>query len=490
LIVEEEKPLSEDAKELLTDVKDEPHKRMLAIQDTTRSTRLPRKYSPFPCEPDGSLFPLNAPFIKSGSELEQFRINGVQASLFHDFVEPGKKYRFRIVGIMKAVLIRFSIDKHKLQVMAADGYLTQGFPTDILIIDIGERYDFILETYAPGIYDSGTAFPIKIESFAVNCQDLRTPAMVSYGYLQYTDDIENPGEPNFIDHYPDTGRCTNEEPCDALNCPFKGYHPEAYITCQNVMALKLLDETPEEDIPVIDPTADVFGQNDRFFDFHFTNSASINGINNELPQNIPFTHPNNGEIVENECKYIDVSDCDSCAHSVTLEREPETLGAQAFRFVISAIGDGNVDSQARHPFHLHGHTYFVTEIGYPGDYPGLIVDNCGHGSWESQMPPVTEVNSRTVRKDVVIVPAGGYVVIQFIANNPGWWFMHCHIDAHMVNGMAITVNELPSCRAEPPDLENVFNVDDEYWISKEIFEELEKNDPCKVSLHYLDVQQK
>ena len=487
MIVEEEKPLSEAAENLLAGVKDEPDKRMLAIQDTTRSTRLPRKHSPFPCEPDGSLFPLNAPFIKYGSELEQFRINGVQASLFYDFVEPGKKYRFRIVGIMKAVLIRFSIEKHKLIVMAADGYLTQRFPTDFLFLDIGERYDFILETHAAGIYDSETTFGIKIETFAVNCQDFRTPAMVSYGYLQYTDDIRNPGEPIFIDHYPGTGRCTKEEPCNELNCPFKGYNSTFHITCQNVMALKLLDETPEEDIPVIDPTADVFSK-DRFFDFHFTNDgASINGINNELPQNIPFTHPGNGEIVENECKYIDVSDCDSCPHSVTLEREPETLGAQVFRFVISAIGGGR---QARHPFHLHGHSYFVTKIGYPGDSPSVNVTKCGRGSWDSLTTPETEVNSSTVRKDVVIVPAGGYVVIQFIANNPGWWFMHCHIDPHMVGGMAITVNELPSCRAEPPDLENVFNVDDTYLISKDIFEELEKNDPCKVSLHYLDVQQK
>ena len=33
-------------------------------------------------------------------------------------------------------------------------------------------------------------------------------------------------------------------------------------------------------------------------------------------------------------------------------------------------------------------------------------------------------------KDTVITPAAGYTVIQFVADNPGWWFFHCHIEYH------------------------------------------------------------
>lgn len=33
-------------------------------------------------------------------------------------------------------------------------------------------------------------------------------------------------------------------------------------------------------------------------------------------------------------------------------------------------------------------------------------------------------------KDTLIVPTGGYVVIRFIANSPGAWFFHCHIDLY------------------------------------------------------------
>ena len=49
-----------------------------------------------------------------------------------------------------------------------------------------------------------------------------------------------------------------------------------------------------------------------------------------------------------------------------------------------------------------------------------------------------------VRKDTVIVPAGGYVVIAFVGDNPGYWFLHsvhCHIEMHQLEGMAVIIQE-------------------------------------------------
>lgn len=46
-----------------------------------------------------------------------------------------------------------------------------------------------------------------------------------------------------------------------------------------------------------------------------------------------------------------------------------------------------------------------------------------------------------VRKDTIVVPYGGYSIIRIWATNPGVWFLHCHIDRHMLNGMALMLNE-------------------------------------------------
>lgn len=65
-----------------------------------------------------------------------------------------------------------------------------------------------------------------------------------------------------------------------------------------------------------------------------------------------------------------------------------------------------------HPFHLHGHYFRV--LGKPG-----------------------ALNLKDpVEKDTVNVPAKEELVLQWLANNPGRWFYHCHIEWHLAAGMA------------------------------------------------------
>ena len=37
----------------------------------------------------------------------------------------------------------------------------------------------------------------------------------------------------------------------------------------------------------------------------------------------------------------------------------------------------------------------------------------------------------------------GHTVIRFVADNPGVWFIHCHIDWHSIAGLAATIVEAP-----------------------------------------------
>ena len=51
-----------------------------------------------------------------------------------------------------------------------------------------------------------------------------------------------------------------------------------------------------------------------------------------------------------------------------------------------------------------------------------------------------------------MVPAGGYVVINFISDNPGWWFLHCHIEVHQLEGMAMIVHEAGRAKPLPEEM--------------------------------------
>ena len=46
-------------------------------------------------------------------------------------------------------------------------------------------------------------------------------------------------------------------------------------------------------------------------------------------------------------------------------------------------------------------------------------ERCTKPSWNPDSKPSFSINESTVRKDTVMVPAGGYVVINFLSNNSG-----------------------------------------------------------------------
>src|SRR5688500_5103982 len=98
-----------------------------------------------------------------------------------------------------------------------------------------------------------------------------------------------------------------------------------------------------------------------------------------------------------------------------------TINARAFpgtRPLVAKLGDrvririGNLSAMDHHPIHLHGYYFKVIETD-----GGRIPDA---GQW----PETT-----------VLVPVGATRTVEFIADNPGDWAMHCHMTHHVMNQM-------------------------------------------------------
>ncbi|KAJ2991423.1 ferroxidase fet3 [Globomyces sp. JEL0801] len=83
--------------------------------------------------------------------------------------------------------------------------------------------------------------------------------------------------------------------------------------------------------------------------------------------------------------------------------------------------------------HLHGHKFQVVYTGVGAYYD------------EVQTPlNITAAGiTNPVRRDTVVVPGEGYTVLRFRADNPGAWFMHCHIEWHLKAGLATVFIEAP-----------------------------------------------
>ncbi len=75
---------------------------------------------------------------------------------------------------------------------------------------------------------------------------------------------------------------------------------------------------------------------------------------------------------------------------------------------------------------------------------------CIQPEWKNGTGPEVTIDQYTVLKDTVALPALGYVIIHFKSTNPGWWFLHCHLEPHQLQGMALVVNEAQSRQPPPP----------------------------------------
>ncbi|KAK0472802.1 Fet3 protein [Armillaria novae-zelandiae] len=90
-------------------------------------------------------------------------------------------------------------------------------------------------------------------------------------------------------------------------------------------------------------------------------------------------------------------------------------------------GDDNM-----HPFHMHGHVPMM--VGRAEDYTS---------SDPILNPPIVRGQLNPMRRDTFDVPAGGSLTLRIVADNPGAWIMHCHIEWHLEAGLAIQLIEAP-----------------------------------------------
>ena len=76
---------------------------------------------------------------------------------------------------------------------------------------------------------------------------------------------------------------------------------------------------------------------------------------------------------------------------------------------------------------------------------------CAAPRWANVIRPAGVRSSPPPIKDTVIVPARGYTVVRLRTDNPGYWLMHCHMELHAQEGMAIVFNVAPELHpAKPP----------------------------------------
>ncbi|KAJ3190893.1 ferroxidase fet3 [Irineochytrium annulatum] len=300
--------------------------------------------------------------------------------------KPGKTYRLRLVSFASLATSTVWIDGHDMRVIEIDGVDVVPYATDAVPVAPGQRYSVLVTARERG---NGTDVNYAMHAAldAAMFDPERTPKdldPVANATIVYVKDA-----PMFVPH-------TTEQPAAPLDdtlltmldppVPLRREDVQRHVMLR--VAFKIMDDK----------------------------------LNHGTFNDVAYVRP----------------DVPSLMSMLTLDNvsvtDPAAYGPNTNAFVLRhmetvevVIDNTDVDS---HPFHLHGHVFQVIERNSDHNYdPANLTD-------PARLPP-------TIVRDTVVAPGNGYVVIRFVADNPGAWFFHCHIEWHLATGMAATFIEAP-----------------------------------------------
>lgn len=136
------------------------------------------------------------------------------------------------------------------------------------------------------------------------------------------------------------------------------------------------------------------------------------------------------------------------------------------------VDDTKQSLDLTHPFHLHGHDFYVLDMApLPAEHSltaKSVAEIVQNGRFDEVFGQKRKQHQNILDaplKDTVQVPSSGLVRLRFNATNAGFWLMHCHIDWHQSIGMAFvfqvgdidemarTPDNFPTCYDYAPDID-------------------------------------
>ncbi|KAK1272632.1 Laccase-6 [Acorus gramineus] len=351
---------------------------------------------------------------------DAFLINGHPGPLYNcsandiyniDIV-PRKTYLLRLINAALNMELFFSISNHKLTIVEADGDYTKPFTVDQLMIAPGQtinvlvtadqpigKYDMAVGPYMSarnvpfqnitavahfqylGAYPTALGLPAPLPTFNDNLTVKKgLDGLRSLNASKLPLDID---ENLFFTIGLNIEQCHSNNPNKSCQAPNGGVFAASMnnvtFTRPKVSLLQAyyysLRGHYSEDFP---------GVPMRVYDF-------VNGAPNNSPNDTGSVNGTKTKVLE--------------------------YGAR----VQLIFQDTGTVTTENHPIHLHGYSFYVVGHGN-GNYNPLTA------RFNLVDPPYM---------NTIGVPVGGWAAIRFVADNPGVWFMHCHLEVHTSWGLSM-----------------------------------------------------
>ncbi|XP_033120873.1 laccase-11-like [Anneissia japonica] len=350
-------------------------------------------------------------------------------------VEWGYRYRMRVVnGAIGECNIKLTIESHPITVIATDGFDVEPVRADSLVFAPGERLDFVLEASAnPSVYC------IFMSTAPYDLCPGNGSAILNYGGVDLINlncDVEPKTKRLFS-----TLMFKDEEGVFTLSDTHAHYavDPDLYFVSEVYYVTLDLDfniMTGSGANATIDHTTN-FMMNHVEFMFPSTPFVSSEASDIDICEPTR-NHTFVGECMEKRC---------TCTNVLKLK-----VG-QVVEFVI--IDSFNISD---HSMHIHGHSFRVLAQGKMSNLSAYDIINY------DKTVGITRISLKSsVEKDTINVPMGGYSIIRWKAENPGYWFFHSQVENYALLGMTMVIQvgdddeildppkDFPSCGPWSPD---------------------------------------
>ncbi|KAF7591618.1 hypothetical protein BBP40_001318 [Aspergillus hancockii] len=333
---------------------------------------------------------------------------GILPERYNKTVEAGKRYLLRLINTSTDTTYVFAIDNHNFTVVESDLVPIQPYVTDHLAIGIGQRYHVVLNTWPKEQRNGTDAFWMRTVP-ADHCNSFSDQLDVRQGILYYKDaknkwPTTNEGKYNYT---------CRDEPHGKLRpvVPWKVPH---------------LSKGEKQGFNVPNSTIMLANWSLPAEPHNIPSGPNVNNWNMmEHPLWVNYSQPT--------VKHLDGPFGDN-AVVYPVDKDPPH-GEWNYMVIIGGdienVGPpkGGKLIPAAHPIHFHGHDFaLLQQSEYP--YNGSKSLNLTYNN-----PP---------RRDVVLLPKNGFVVIALRADNPGAWAVHCHIAWHASAGLAFQILESKS----------------------------------------------
>ncbi|XP_008775059.2 laccase-22 [Phoenix dactylifera] len=318
-------------------------------------------------------------------------------------VDSGKTYLLRIVNAALNEELFFKVAGHQLTVVEVDACYTKPFKTDTILITPGQTTNVLLTAdQGAGSY-LVTASPFMDSPIAVD--NKTAMATVHYTNSVATADLTttNPPPQNatpVASKFIDSLRSLNSEQYPA-RVPLTVDHSLLFTvglgvnpcpTCVNGSRVV----ADMNNVSFTMPTTAILQA-------HYFNISGVFADDFPGKPPIAFNYTGGGP------------------------KNMQTMsGTRVYRLAFNStvqlvLQDTGIIAPENHPIHLHGFNFFAVGRGL--------------GNYNPNTSPSKFNLVDPVERNTIGVPSGGWTAIRFQADNPGVWFMHCHLEVHTTWGL-------------------------------------------------------